>query len=536
MRPLILSLTLAACLGAGSSAGAEPAAPAPVEDRATAAPETAFPPFLPYYYAPALEIAGTPLHLAAHDQKDNQSRYVYVSADQVISLSVESLACDGALCSTVFDKAISYFNEQATKGGGQFRAVTRTEFRVDWSTGLSDNDAFVFKLPRSLLFWTYGTRLDRSLPLDAYFERLKAFSDRQRYEEALPQGNVEMGRWGPQIRDWARDLLRDGKKAEALSVLKEDLQTSPSDYEAQMDFAENTDDRAAARASAQIVLDNAEDAALLDRAAALLGRTQPGIAGLPLLADNERGLQLILIPLPPCSVLLLEEAAQVYTKITNVAVKIARLPDKWRFGEPDRLRDEKRIRQAIIAEQGPKVDFSGWTKERYLSELLKMVASKDALAKFSMKTYVDRLEVTPGQYRADPYLDRFIDLIAKYRSNDVRTMYVGVTEANIYDDETNYVFSLFTTKRVPLASVNRGASILSYSMMMAKTLGEEYESRKRLVERLAKELVPASLKALDIPRPADPTDPYSFSNGVDRLAQKSLVLSPPVREALDTFR
>jgi hypothetical protein len=109
-------------------------------------------------------------------------------------------------------------------------------------------------------------------------------------------------------------------------------------------------------------------------------------------------------------------------------------------------------------------------------------------------------------------------------------MYVGVTGANIYAGDTNYLFSQYT------APNGTGASILSYAMMTAATLNEQYESRKRLAERLAKELVPASLKSLGIPRPADPTDPYSYSDGVVRLEQKTLMLSEPTREALALFR
>jgi hypothetical protein len=72
--------------------------------------------------------------------------------------------------------------------------------------------------------------------------------------------------------------------------------------------------------------------------------------------------------------------------------------------------------------------------------------------------------------------------------------------------------------------------------MLAKTLGEPIPSRRRLTERLAKEMVPASFKALRIPRPTDPTDPYSYSSGVDRLDQKTLTLSPATRKALDELR
>ena len=79
-------------------------------------------------------------------------------------------------------------------------------------------------------------------------------------------------------------------------------------------------------------------------------------------------------------------------------------------------------------------------------------------------------------------------------------------------------------------------SVLSYSVMLAETLQEAYQSRGRLIERIAKELVPASLKQLGIPRPLDPSDPYSYANGVTRLDQKTLVLSEPTNDALKTFR
>lgn len=109
-------------------------------------------------------------------------------------------------------------------------------------------------------------------------------------------------------------------------------------------------------------------------------------------------------------------------------------------------------------------------------------------------------------------------------------MYVGVTEADIAGEETNFVFSAFDP------SLRPGVSILSYNRMMTKSTGEPFESRKRLTERIAKELVPASFKILNLPRAGDPTDPYSYSDGVARLDQKSLTLSDPVREALDKFR
>jgi hypothetical protein len=53
---------------------------------------------------------------------------------------------------------------------------------------------------------------------------------------------------------------------------------------------------------------------------------------------------------------------------------------------------------------------------------------------------------------------------------------------------------------------------------------------------MAKELVPASLKQLRIPRSTDPTCPYSYSSGVERLDQKTLTLSDEVKQALNKLR
>jgi hypothetical protein len=140
------------------------------------------------------------------------------------------------------------------------------------------------------------------------------------------------------------------------------------------------------------------------------------------------------------------------------------------------------------------------------------------------------LGTKPGQYLAGAPVLELFQTIQALRSNDRRTMYVGVTEADIYTGETNYVFTS-GWRQGELA-----AAISSYARMKSAASSEQYESRKRLIERIAKELVPATLQQLGIPRPIDPADPYSYSDGVDRVSQKTLTLSAPTRAALDRFR
>ena len=516
-RTAIVLLLLAIAAGTGG-AQAQPAGPA----------GESFPSFLPAYFRPALEIDGKTLMLSDHAEKDKVSRYVYTSDDQVVGLTIESVQCDGPGCAAVYDQGIRFFNARITPNGGAFKLITRTEFRADWQTGLEETSAFVFQLPKSLLFWTYSTRLHRQFDLDGYFRNLQELVNRERYE-ATRSDNVEMGRWGPQIHEYAHLLLVQGRQSDGLAVLRNLLATSPFDYEAHLELAESTPDSAAARNSATIVYANAESPELIARAARVLNRSEPGIAALPLLEHGERGLQLILIPLEPCDTRLLPEAATIYEQITGVSVKVRRLAEPWLFGPPDRVYGQKWLQQTIIQNAGV-TNFAGWTASRYRDELLKVTATKDALSKYWVNDFLAKMPGRPGQYRVDPYLARLSELLDRYRSDDVRTMYVGVTEANIFSGENNFIFSGFGPQG------GRAASILSYSMMMAKTLGEPYESRKRLAERMAKELVPASLKALGIPRPSDPTDPYSYSDGVERLTQKTLTLSPPTKAALDKFR
>lgn len=533
MRLTLALIAFVACLGGACARGAETNAddhPPGAQLERQSNPDRAVPSFLPSYFGSALQIPGVPLHLADHQQKDSQSRYVYVSDDQVVNLTVESLKCDSALCETVYQNAARYIDGQVTENIGEFREANRTEFRADWQTGLSSNFLFCFKLPSSVLFWSYSTRLDRALDVAALFSNVKALVERLRYEDALRAGNVEMGHWDVQIRSWAEALLNDGRKAEALSVFQQLLATSPSDYQAHLEFMENTKDEAAARGSARTILENSEDPILLAKAAHFLGITEPNIEALPLLNKGARGLQLILIPLPPCDVLFLDEAARIYEKITDVPTKIVRLPGSWNFTKDDRVVNQKSIRETIIQNIGPAANFDGWAKKDYENALMNTVSSKSALTKFSMEAYIKKIDEEANQYLVDPYLAKFLNLIEGYRSDDRRTMYVGVTEENIYSGDANFVFSEYTTKD------GLGGSILSYNMMMAKTLGETYESQRRLAERMAKELVPASLKSLNIPRPSDPSDPYSYSSGVDRLAQKGLTLSESTKAALDKFR
>lgn len=136
------------------------------------------------------------------------------------------------------------------------------------------------------------------------------------------------------------------------------------------------------------------------------------------------------------------------------------------------------------------------------------------------------------------------DLLESGRKDDALIVLKNFLATASFDYEAHLEFmgntpnsaSATNSAKTVFKNAESPASIMSYHMMLGKTLHETYDSRQRLVERIAKELVPASLKQLGIPRSTDPTCPYSYSSGVDRLDQKTLTLSDQIKEALNKLR
>ncbi len=488
------------------------------------------PSFLPDYYLPAFEIPNQKLFSAGHMTEVNGEKYLYSTEDGTLSLTIDNIKCDRPRAKAIFDNILGALNEEMKKKPGEFKEINEREIYARIAEEDREKTIFTYVLSNSIQIWTYSVKTGVNYRIESKFELIKALANRQRYNEALQEGNVSMGFWGSQIYEYAGRLLREGKKKEGLSVLSNLLATSPFNYRAHIDFMENTTDLAAAKNSAEIVIKNAEDPKLLNKAAKFLEKEPKTLNKIPLLDKDEKKLQVIIIPLEPCSAWFLEDTAELHEKITGIPTKIRRLPDPWTLGTPDRIPYQRLVQSLLVKMKKENIDFTGWNRERYIEELNKIVASEDALTKYYVKELINDINQKEGEYLVDPYLDRFCKILQKYRSSDPRTMYVGVTGVNIYSGDNNFLFSLGKIKG------QSPASILSYHMMLAETLSEEYQSRQRLTERLVKELVPASLKQLGIPRSTDPSCPYSYSSGVSRLDQKTLNLSDSVKEALEKIR
>lgn len=482
---------------------------------------------LPPYYDPIFRIGDMWMSFAEHALQNGVDGYEYKTPDGAITMDIELIKCNRSTCPAYYDNFFKAINGQFMGPGSAYKKITPTEMSF---VAIKENRpvvSFVFRFRSSILINSYeidftkiSARKTDNIDMEARFERITAIADRQRYEEALAAGNIAMGAWGPSIHRHARRLLKAGKKEQGIKVLRDLIATSPANYEAHIDFMNNAPDPASARSSAETVLRNAEDRALVAKAAAYLGRALPQLEDFPYLKRGLTGLQVILIPLPPVDASLLQASAKIFEKITDIPVKIRRLHQSWSFGPPDR---------PFVIFRGTNIDFQGKSGEQFTADL-KASVTGNAFGEYLADRFVDELKQSKGQYSADGPLMNFLNLLSEYRSRDYRTMYVGITEANLYSGSARYVFSMH-------AGIATGsASIMSYGMMLAKTVEDPKPSRRRLTERIAKELVPASLKSLRIPRSADPTDPYSYSSGLARLDEKTLTLSAPLREALKKFR
>ncbi len=373
--------------------------------------------------------------------------------------------------------------------------------------------------------WTYRVPNTYAGDYDNYIKNITFAAREHQYNAALKYGNVIMGRWGQPIHEFAQ-LLAGRKDPRSASVYRHLLQTSPGNYEAHMEFVRLTDDNAEKLQSAKIILRAAEEESLLKEVSGILNSSVPDLSSYPLLSAEDKGLKVVLVPLAPCNPWVLEDAAKIYQQITNIPVVIRRLPVDWQVPEQSRSSFRPFLEKMASDVWKEKKDFNDWSDPRLKEELMKEAQKEGPSAVAYMDQIFGEMEKSWNQWEDEPMMLWLSRSIGPYFSKDPHTMVVGVTELDLYGKGLNFVFSCYGGEAASPVSV------LSYARMRAKLTGES-QSRARLAERAAKELVPASLKILEIPRSLDPACPYSYSSGLQRLDEKTTQLSDPVKQAIE---
>jgi len=187
---------------------------------------------------------------------------------------------------------------------------------------------FLYGTADGAYLWKYQIPARDEKARSDYIDSATFAARKHQYETAVKYGNVIMGHWGTPIHEYAKMLVKK-KAGNTRQVYRDLLQTNPSDYAAQMEYAAITTDKAEASQCAEIVARDAEDENLLKSAAGLLQAKTPSLSSYPLLSKEDKGLVVVLVPLEPVNPWLLEEVAKKYEGITGIPVVIRRLPTTW---------------------------------------------------------------------------------------------------------------------------------------------------------------------------------------------------------------
>lgn len=488
------------------------------------------PSFLPSFYEAATKIDGQTLPLVSEGVENGVNQAIFASPGGSNAIFMGQVPCDRTNCAALFNANIRRHAQSLESHNGEFLNLVQHEYASTWQDNGASYVEIVLEVPDAIIVWKSVTKASLPASDAESLATIRSLTDRHRFEIARSQGNIDRGLWAEAGYRYANDLFRDGSDEAALEVLRQVVAWAPFHLDAHLSLAEHTRNDATRRASALAVWENAEDPELSHRAGKLLMRSAPNRQSLPLIERNMQGLQLVLIPLPPCDIRLQEAAGKLYSDSLKIPIRIARLPTDWVWDTPDRVFRERDIQKLLQSNSARMLNFDKWIIDDYSAAVSALAANADPLTRYQFQSFLREIEGKPGQYDVATYVPRFARTLEPYFSGDKQTMFVGVTGANIFAGDANYVFSTGAIEPT------RAASILSYAVMEASMSGAQYQSRGRLAERLAKEMVPASLKQLQIPRPADPRDPYSYSNGVARLDQKTMRLSEQTRTALDAFR
>lgn len=383
----------------------------------------------------------------------------------------------------------------------------------------------VYRTPRGAFLWKVGGITSLSTK-ESMGETLRFHAGNEQYSLALKDGNVAMGAWGESIHAYAQMLVKR-KNDKAESVYQNLLYCNASNYQAHLEFAKLTSNKKLRQESLRIILRDVEDETLLTEASLLSGTKIPSLEDYPILSKEDSGFRAIFIPLPPCNLRVLEEVSEMYELMTTIPVCIRQLPKLWEFPPEKRSLFRRQLEEIAFQLLPDEPNVKSWSLIRLQKALMNSAKENDHEAVSYLESLFKQVEKGEFQWNVSPLVKKLHDQVTEAMPLSKYTMVVGVTENDLYAENTRFLFSLYGGGRSPL-------SILSYSRMKASQ--GETPSRTRLVERCAKEMVPATLKILQIPRSTDPSCPYSYANGVQQMDKKTRVLSLLLTDEIERIK
>jgi predicted Zn-dependent protease/uncharacterized RDD family membrane protein YckC len=331
----------------------------------------------------------------------------------------------------------------------------------------------------------------------------------------------------------AANLLHEEKFFDkAAGYYQTGLQLSPWNMNQQLQYAKllfSTNKPDKAKSIAEMVLVTSENGELIKESALMTGRSLPSSIKYPSeIASN--GKVIHLVRMGNVEDWILQKSGQMLSEklATPVYVEEREFP----LLEPDRIAGYKIVQRFS--------DNIMWDHPAVIEQMESLnIASKDVATpneifeinarifggqnNYELVKQVRDIEKSiidmEPQWDEDPLLK----LLIKNFPDTENTVYIGITDKDLYSKDNNYIFGM--------AHRGDGYAVVSYKRFLA-SFNNEKESQSRLINRLHKQLLSSTGFTLGIPRPTDPRSARSYPNSLSDHDLKGTWLS---EECIDGF-
>lgn len=333
----------------------------------------------------------------------------------------------------------------------------------------------------------------------------------------------------------AEKLRKESEFKKARLYFEKGLELSPWNMDAQLSFAKTLlqlNETEKAKQSANLVLRTSERELLLKEAARITGVEFP--VELQRLPDKRFEKTVIcFVPIGPVQDWIITKAG--HRLGDTLGVEVYQYAETLLLPEPHRSyfkRWTENLKKDITWEHP-------WVIEQMKDIGISDVESADTNQVLEL---LARIEVVQGGEDPRP---RFQDMICSAKERDQQwdaavliddltqqirrkrgVLYVGVTEADMFTNNNNYLFGL--------ARTGGGVALISYCRYQA-WFHRERENQNRLLDRVHKQLLSSSGFALGIPRPKDPRSARSYPNGLNDHDLKGTWLAPECIAGFEEF-
>ena len=347
------------------------------------------------------------------------------------------------------------------------------------------------------------------------------------------EDNIAAAKEVHQIFAAADRLLEEGSLEESKRYFEQGLQISPWNMDAQLSYSKvlrKLGETDKAKRIAKLVFQTSERQFLLEEASQI-GDIQ--MMGTLTTLPNKEFKQKVfcLVPIGEVQYWVLFKSGMQLSEVLGVEVYSYDKP--LSLPEPHRSYYERwteNMKKSIvwehpwIVEQMNDIGIQS-SEDANAEQVLELLARIDIIQgkedpRSKFPEYIESAKERDQQWDAAVLLEMLMQKV----SSKENVVYIGITEADMYNNNNNFLFGL--------ARTGSNFALLSYCRYRA-WFHRERESQSRLLDRIHKQLLSSAGFALGIPRPTDPRSARSYPNGLDDHDLKGTWLAPECIEGFE---